>query len=145
MTPTVGVRRDAHPWVSPTIGVRNAGRCLSCPRLADAGPAPRQRNTTRYTSAVGDEYRWPDSGSADLRDGLTTKDVVEALYAPTTLRMDNRRPAVAPTFMAVCAPACDQRLIVVVCLRGQANEPWTITGARDASANERAMWRKHTS
>jgi hypothetical protein len=47
--------------------------------------------------------------------------------------------------MAVCAPTNEQRLIVVVCVRTEADQPWTISGARDASTNERAMWRKHTS
>jgi hypothetical protein len=94
---------------------------------------------------VGDEYRWPENPTAGLRDGLTTREVVEALYAPTSLRLDNRTPTDAPTFLAVCAPTADLRLIVVVCIRPSPAEPWTIAGARDASANERAMWRKHTS
>jgi hypothetical protein len=94
---------------------------------------------------VDDLYRWPSDGSADLRGGLTTKDVIEALYAPTTLRMDNRAPAGMPTFLAVCAPTDEQRLIVVVCLRQDKDEAWTIAGARDAGPNERAMWRKYTS
>jgi hypothetical protein len=94
---------------------------------------------------VTELYRWPSERAADLRDGLTPKDVVDALHAPTTLRMDNRVPSREPTFMAVCAPTDDQRLIIVVCTRTQPGEPWTITGARDASMNERQMWRKHTS
>lgn len=93
---------------------------------------------------MGDEYRWPDD-VADLRDGLTAKDVVEALYASPTLRMDNRASAAAPTFMAICAPTGELRLIIIVCIREETNQPWTIIGARDASTNERAMWRKHTS
>jgi hypothetical protein len=76
---------------------------------------------------------------------LTPKDVVDALHAPTTLRMDNRVPARAPTFMAVCAPTDEQRLIVVLCTRAEHDESWTIAGARDAGMNERQMWRKHTS
>ena len=83
--------------------------------------------------------------TAGLRDGLTTLEVVEALYAPTALRLDNRTPPGAPTFVAVCAPTVDLRLIVVVCTRPSPTEPWTIAGARDASDSERAMWRKHTS
>lgn len=94
---------------------------------------------------MGDEYRWPDGASVGLHDGLTTKDVIEALYAPTSLRLDNRTPTDAPTFMAVCAPTAELRLIVVVCVRSGPDETWTIVGARDAGANERAMWRKHTS
>jgi len=94
---------------------------------------------------VGEVYRWRTDGPTDLRDGLTTKDVVDALYAPTTLRMDNRAPASAPTFMAVCAPTADQRLIVVVCTRAEDDEAWTIVGARDAGTTERLMWRKYTS
>jgi len=94
---------------------------------------------------MGDEYRWPDGQAADLRDGLTAKDVIDALYAPASLRLDNRTPASAPTFLAVCAPTSEQRLIVVVCTRAEADGAWTIAGARDAGPNERAMWRKHTS
>jgi uncharacterized DUF497 family protein len=93
---------------------------------------------------VADVYRWP-VGGLDLRDGLTPKDVVDALYAPATLRMDNRLPSREPTFLAVCAPTDEQRLIVVVCTRVQDDEAWTIVGARDARMNERQMWRKHTS
>jgi hypothetical protein len=59
--------------------------------------------------------------------------------------MDNRVPSREPTFMAVCAPTDDQRLIVVMCSRAEPGEPWTIIGARDAGMNERQMWRKHTS
>jgi len=76
---------------------------------------------------------------------LTPREVVEALYAPETLRLDNRVPAQEPTFMAVYAPTDDQRLIVVVCTRTSRSEPWTISGARDAGMNERQMWRKYTS
>jgi len=82
---------------------------------------------------------------ADLRDGLTAKDVIDALYAPISLRLDNRVPAHGPTFLAACAPTSEQRLIVVVCTRAEADGPWTIAGARDASAAERVMWRKETS
>jgi hypothetical protein len=35
-------------------------------------------------------------------------------------------------------------IIVVVCTRPESFGPWTIIGARDASLNEYAMWRKHT-
>jgi hypothetical protein len=94
---------------------------------------------------MADEYRWPETPSVGLRDGLTTRDVIEALYAPDSLRLDNRTPGDAPTFMAVCAPTAALRLIVVACIRSDADGPWTIVGARDASAEERAMWRKHTS
>jgi hypothetical protein len=94
---------------------------------------------------VAELYRWPGEGPTDLRDGLTPKDVVDALHAPATLRMDNRVPARKPTFMAVCAPTDEQRLIVVVCTRLDHSEPWTIIGARDAGINERQMWGKHTS
>jgi hypothetical protein len=94
---------------------------------------------------VGDEYRWQEDASAGLRDGLTTQEVVGALYAPSSLRLDNRTPTDAPTFLAVCAPTAELRLIVVVCTRPSPAEPWTIVGARDAGTNERAMWRKHTS
>jgi len=94
---------------------------------------------------VRDAYRWPTGGPTDLRDGLTPRDVVEALHAPATLRMDNRLPRREPTFLAVCAPTDEQRLIVVVCAHADDDEAWTIVGARDASMNERQMWRKHTS
>jgi uncharacterized DUF497 family protein len=93
---------------------------------------------------VADEYRWPDDG-ADLRDGLTPKDVIDALYASTTLRMDNRVPTQAPTLLAVCAPTDDLRLIVVTCARTEIHEAWTIVGAREATSKERSMWRKYTS
>jgi hypothetical protein len=92
---------------------------------------------------VTELYRWPGEGKADLRDGVTPREVVEALYAPATLRLDNRVPAREPTFMAVCAPTEDQRLIVVVCTAH--GESWIISGARDAGMKERQMWRKHTS
>jgi hypothetical protein len=94
---------------------------------------------------VVDEYQWPENPAAGLRDGLTTLEVVESLYASTSLRLDNRTPPGVPTFMAVCAPTADLRLIMVVCTRPSPTEPWTITGARDAGESERAMWRKHTS
>jgi hypothetical protein len=94
---------------------------------------------------VTELYRWPSGRAADLRDSLTLRDVIDALHAPTTLRMDNRVPTREPTFMAVCAPTDEQRLIVVVCTRSDDGEPWTIVGARDAGMNEREMWRKHTS
>jgi hypothetical protein len=94
---------------------------------------------------VTELYRWPSEGTADLRDGLTPREVVEALYAPAALRLDNRVPAREPTFMAVCAPTDDQRLVVVVCTRTEHVQPWTISGVRDAGMNERQMWRKHTS
>jgi len=94
---------------------------------------------------VGDRYRWPDDGPTGLRDGLTSKDVVDALFGPVSLRLDNRTPPQDSTFLAVCAPTADLRLIVVVCTRTDPHEPWTIVGARDAGPNERAMWRKHTS
>jgi hypothetical protein len=81
----------------------------------------------------------------DLRDGLTSVEVVEALYAPVVLRMDNRVPAGEPTFLAVCAPTDAGWLIVVVCTRTDAVDVWTITGARSASDTERMMWRKYTS
>jgi hypothetical protein len=93
---------------------------------------------------VADEYRWPDV-AADLRDGLTSKDVVDALYAHATLRMDNRVPAQAPTLLAVCAPTDDLRLIVVICTRTGVHDAWTIVGAREATSSERSMWRKYTS
>lgn len=80
--------------------------------------------------------------SAGRVDGA---EVVEALYAPVTLRMDNRVPPGAATFLAVCAPTGEQRLIVVVCTRRDVDESWSIVGARDASMNERTMWRKYTS
>ena len=108
-------------------------------------PASPDTYYGRYTDRVGDEYRWPEDPTAGLRDGLATGEVVEALYAPASLRLDNRAPSSAPTFLAVCAPTADLRLIVVVCTRSSPAEPWTIVGARDARANERAMWRKHTS
>lgn len=70
--------------------------------------------------------------------------MVEALHAPAALRMDNRVPFRAPTFLAVCAPtAAEQRLIVVVCVR-DGEDVWTIAGARQAGLNERQMWRKYT-
>jgi hypothetical protein len=94
---------------------------------------------------VEELYQWPAGGTADLRDGLTTAEVVEALYAPVTLRMDNRMPLRAPTFLASCAPTGQQRLVVVVCTRTDPDGPWTIVGAREAGMNERAMWRKYTS
>lgn len=100
--------------------------------------------TRRYTAVVDDEFQWPREGS-DLRDGLVHRDVVDALYAPASLRLDNRAPSSAPTFMAVCAPTHEQRLIVVVCTRGQPDQTRTISGARDATDAGRAMWRKHTS
>jgi hypothetical protein len=103
------------------------------------------RYTVRYTAVVEELYQWPAGPAADLRDGLTAQDVAEALYAPLSLRMDNRVPAQAPTFLAVCAPTEQQRLIIIVCTRTDADEPWTIRGARDATMNERAMWRKYTS
>lgn len=92
-----------------------------------------------------EEFRWPDDQFADIRDKLTPREVVEALYAPDSLQLDNRTPAAAPTFLAVCAPTDELRLIVVVCTRGQPSGPWTIVGAREVGANERMMWRKHTS
>ena len=94
---------------------------------------------------MGDEFRWPDDGPRRLRDGLTPKEVVDALYLPGSLRLDNRRPAHNPTLLSVCAPTADLRLIVVVCTRTDPSGPWTIVGARDAGPEERAMWRKHTS
>jgi hypothetical protein len=84
-------------------------------------------------------------GSSDLRDGLTTVEVVEALFAPVTVRMDNRVPAGGPTLMVVCAPTDAGRLVVVVCTRTDAVGVWSIAGARVASEAERAIWRKHTS
>jgi hypothetical protein len=92
----------------------------------------------------GDQYVWPTDRLPDIRDGLTAKDVADALYAPAALRLDNRVPSSRPTFMAVCAPTDEHRLIVVVCDRLDAVQAWTIRGARDASRTERAMWRKHT-
>ena len=92
-----------------------------------------------------DTYRWPSGRAVDLRDGLTPKDVIDALHAPATLRMDNRVPPGEPTFLAVCAPTDEQRLIIVVCTRADDDETWTIVGAREAGMNERQMWRKHTS
>jgi hypothetical protein len=94
---------------------------------------------------VDELYQWPDGTVAQLRDGLTARDVVEALDAPGALRLDNRSPADAPTFLAVCAPTGEQRLIVVVCSRRSPGGVWTIVAARDAGMNERAMWRKYTS
>jgi hypothetical protein len=99
----------------------------------------------RYTPAVGDDYRWPDDGPAGLRDGLTPKEVVDALFGLVSLRLDNRLPPADPTFLAACAATADLSLIVVVCTRTGSREPCTIVGARDAGSNERAMWRKHTS
>jgi hypothetical protein len=98
----------------------------------------------RYTAPVSDEFRWA-GGKPDLRNGLTPREVIDALYAPAVLRLDNRTPAAAPTFLAVCAPTDDLRLIVVVCTRDAPDGVWTIAGARDATNTERAMWRKHTS
>lgn len=103
------------------------------------------RITCGYTAVVGDEYRWPSGGVPDLRDGLTVVEVIEALYAPVALRMDNRVPVGGPTFLAVCAPTDVGRLIIVVCTRTDATGVWTITGARSASHTERMMWRKYTS
>ncbi len=94
---------------------------------------------------MGDEYRWPPTGVSDMRDGLTRAEVVEALYAPVALRMDNRAPAAAPTLLAVCAPTNDGRLIIVVCTRTEPTGVWTIAGARAATDTERMMWRKYTS
>jgi hypothetical protein len=94
---------------------------------------------------VVDEYQWPDEFAADLRDGLGAREVVEALYAPQALVMDNRTPEDGPTFLAVCAPTDELRLIVVVCVRLDPARPWTIIGGRDAMPAERMMWRKHTS
>jgi hypothetical protein len=94
---------------------------------------------------VGDEYRWPTDGPRDLRDGLTPKDTVDALFGSISLRLENRTPPDDPTFLAVCAPTAELRLIVIVCTRNEPKEPWTIVGARDAGPNEREIWRKHTS
>ena len=52
---------------------------------------------------MSDLYRWPSAGATDLRDGLTPREVIEALYAPTTLQMVNPAPSANPTFLAVCA------------------------------------------
>jgi hypothetical protein len=93
---------------------------------------------------VSELFQWPDEGGAELRDGLSPAEVVEALFAPEQLRLDNRTPPRAPTFLAVCAPTEQQRLIVAVCVRDDQAQPWTIVGARDAGTDERAMWRKHT-
>ncbi|WP_432987341.1 hypothetical protein [Dactylosporangium sp. CA-233914] len=94
---------------------------------------------------MADSYRWPAEGPGDLRDGLTAKDVIDALHAPATLRMDNRVPPRRPTFLTVCAPtSAEQRLIIVTCTRDE-DDVWTIVGAREAGMNERQMWRKHTS
>jgi hypothetical protein len=92
---------------------------------------------------VSDEYVWPID-APDLRDGLTRKDVIDALYAPLTLRVANRVPPESPTFLAVCAPTEDQRLIMIVSLRDDASQPWTIVFARDADSAERKMWREQT-
>lgn len=80
-------------------------------------------------------------GSTDVED------VAPDLCSTSTvaLRMDNRVPAGLATFLAVCATTGQQRLIVVICTRTDADEPWTIMGAREAGMNERAMWRKYTS
>jgi hypothetical protein len=91
------------------------------------------------------EFRWPDDPPAKLEDGLGPVDVIEALYAPVSLRLDNRVPPGAPTLLAICAPTEVQRLIIVVCLRDEPDEPWTIVGVRDARTHKRPMWRKHTS
>ncbi|MEV6928546.1 hypothetical protein AB0M46_29220 [Dactylosporangium sp. NPDC051485] len=91
-----------------------------------------------------DSYRWPAQGPSDLRDGLTPRDVIDALHAPAALRMDNRVPPGRPTFLAVCAPTTAERRLVVVCTR-DGDDVWTIVGAREAGLNERQMWRKHTS
>jgi hypothetical protein len=90
-------------------------------------------------------YRWPTEGVTGLRDGLTPREVIEALHAPGALRMDNRVPSREPTFMVVCAPTDEQRLITVACTRTGGDGVWTIVGARDAGMTERQMWRKHTS
>ncbi len=105
----------------------------------------RRRNTLGYTARVEDEYRWPEGQTAELHDALTTREVVDALYAPTSLRLDNRTPEEAPVLLVVCAPTDDERLIVVVCVRAQTDQIWTIFGARDARATERTIWRRHTS
>jgi hypothetical protein len=94
---------------------------------------------------VGDEYRWPNDGPRDLRDGLTPKNVVDALFGSVSLRLENRTPPHDPTFLAACAPTAELRLIVIVCTRSDPEEPWTIVGARDAGPKEREIWRKHTS
>lgn len=92
-----------------------------------------------------DEFRWPGERSPDLRDGLTTVDVIDALYAPAGQRMENRIPVSHPTLLFVCAPIPDLRLIVVVCVRAPEVRVWTIASARLAGPDERAMWRKVTS
>ena len=93
---------------------------------------------------VGEDYRWPPEGVPDLRDGLSTVDVVDALYAPVALRMDNRAPASAPTFLAVCAPTDAGLLVVVVCTRTDPTGVWTIAGARAATVAEPMMWKRCT-
>jgi uncharacterized DUF497 family protein len=93
---------------------------------------------------VVDEYRWP-RGDADLRDGLSRRDIVDVLYAPATLRLENRAPEAASTVLVVCAPTEHDRLVVVVCTRDPNTAIWNIVAARDANSNEREIWRKHTS
>lgn len=92
---------------------------------------------------MGDDlFQWPSDRPPDLRDGLVPKDVIDALYAPRTIRMDNRVPGSAPTFQAVCAPTDGLRLIVVVCDRLGVEDSWTIRGAREATDGEQKMWRE---
>jgi len=59
--------------------------------------------------------------------------VIDALYAPTSLRLENRAPTQGPTLLVTCAPTDEQRLIVVVRTRSEVDQPWMIVGARDAS------------
>jgi hypothetical protein len=88
---------------------------------------------------VDEVYRWPVAGPTNLPDALAPREVVEALFAPESLRVDNRTPPEEPTFVAICAPTEDQRLNVVVCVRSEDDGAWTVVGARDANMNERQM------
>jgi predicted DNA-binding protein len=45
--------------------------------------------------------------------------------------------------LQLCAPTDEKRLIVVVCIRPEPTGRWIIFGARDATAEERVMWKVH--
>jgi hypothetical protein len=88
---------------------------------------------------------WPPDGPVRLSDGLTPKDVIDALHAPAALAVRNAIPEGAPTTLVLCVPTDDGRLITVVCTRHHVVDSWQIFAARDASVAERELWKRRTS
>jgi hypothetical protein len=86
------------------------------------------------------DYLWTDPGKASAaRNGVTEREVVDALYSPQ--RFENR---IGTLLLAIAGLADTARVILVLCERAGNLSNYAILEARPATPDEIKQWMEGT-